>query len=194
MPIKYVTPPQGKKEKTIGNHRCGEIKIECFGGLTTEEVDSIQEITWKIETPYQKASLLAVTMASREKVKNPKGELRPLTAVEAYEIIAAALNETEQDPEAKNISIKYAQQIAEIGYYNASYRNAKKKATVTAVIQHRNSPDHTYQDTLELDSELVDLIYLETIAEEKEEDNTSDAPPTEEDLGKQPEAKSSEEK
>lgn len=193
MPIKFVTPPKARAVKIVGNKRCGEIELEVFGGLTTEEVDLIQEIIWGMETPYAKAAGLAVYIASREKVKNPKGEMRQLTGVEAFEVIANSLNNKPEEQEAKEISIKYAKEIADVGHYSAAYQSARKKATVTAVIKKRNAPDHTHEETLALDSELVDLIYAETVAEEEaqktgEEDTT---PPTEDDLKKQPEANSS---
>jgi hypothetical protein len=196
MPIKYVTPPRARTTKIIGNERCGQIEIESFGGLTTEEVDTIQEIVWGTETPYVKAAALAAHIASREKIKNPKGELRPLTVVEAFQIISDSVNDKKEEEEARNIAIKYAKEIAAVASHSALYQLIQKKATVTAVLKHRNASDHTHEDTLKLDSELIDLIYAETY-EEKEaskQDKTDGAPPSEEDLGKQQEGNSSQKK
>ena len=159
MPIKWVTPPREPAKKVIGNKNCGEIEMEVFGGMTTDEADTVQEITVSMDTPYLRAAILANIMASREKIKTPKGSDRQLTNVEAYQIIADDLNGKEHsEKQAKEIALKYAKEISEVSKYNRSYRSVTKKATVTALIKHRVADDHTYEDTLKLPIQLVDLI------------------------------------
>jgi hypothetical protein len=189
MPIRYVTPPAPAEKKLIGTEKTGIIELEIGGGLETGEEELIQEIMQKRESAYVASAMLAAEIAEKEKITNEDGTTRPLALVEARSIIVNSIfGQDQADTEAENIAIKYAKKIEDVGKIYAGSSLVRRFATVTAVLMSRNDKSHTYEETLKLPLDLTNAIY-EAVTQEMAKDDEGNAatPPTEEELGKQPE-------
>jgi hypothetical protein len=185
MAIKFVTPPAAREKKVVGTKASGTVEIEVFGGLTTAEQQTIQEILQNQETAYVKAATLSAEIAASEVIKKEGKPDRSLSMTEAYKVITnAVFSQPQKSEAAEEIALKYAKKIDSVGKAFVIAGLRRKYATVTAIIKHRLDPEHTYEETLKLHGSLVDAIHEAAMEEEVSEDGKQ-SPPTEEDLGKQ---------
>lgn len=185
MAIQFVTPPRAREKKIVGNKICGEIEIETYGGLTTDEVDTVSRLTRETTSAYVMAAELSQKIASAELIKEEGKEPRHPSLVEAYNIVTDSIfGISSTDKDAKEIALKYARDIEEVANAYAAQEMRRKVATVTAIIQHRLDPTHTIQDTKKFLIELTDAIYALANSDQADESKNKANPPSEEDLGK----------
>ena len=84
--------------------------------------------------------------------------------------------------------LKHSARIEEVARIYTASGQRNMEAGVTALIRCRlNQPDWSLEDTRGLHRRLFNDIY-DLLSEEQEAETSDSAPPTEEELGKQPEA------
>jgi hypothetical protein len=175
--LPYVKPPAVVRPvRQIGNDICGVIEMEVRGGLTVRESDMITDIQDSEESSFVAAAKLSEALAAAENI----------TVSEAFRLIDDTLANRPMEPEARTIQLRNAARIDEIRKVYRRLNRQSSHATVTALIRTRcNRPDWTVEQTAALDGPIFDGIWELALDEQKTEDMPS-APPTEDDIKKQP--------
>jgi hypothetical protein len=174
--LPFIVPPAAPTTRRIGNERCGVLELEVRGGLTVGESAIIAELLAGEQSSFVRGAQIADAIAKEES----------LSLTEAFQIIESAIGGRTLEPEAEAIRLRHAERIEEVGRVFALAGRRDREATVTALIRSRcDQPNWTLADTQKLDQALFDGIW-ELARDEQDSENMPSAPPTEEDLKKQP--------
>lgn len=174
--LPFVQAPAPRTTRRIGNEVCGVIEMEVRGGLTVRESEIIAELQEGTESSFVAGAKLAEALATAESI----------TIDEAFRLIEDSLANRAMEPEARAIQLRNAERIDNIRRIYSRANSITSQATVTALIRTRcNLPDWTPEQTRELDGPLFDGIWDLALDEQNAEKMPS-APPTEDDIKKQP--------
>ena len=190
MSLPFITPPAPAEKRIIGNKKVGELEIEVFGGLTTAEMEMIEELASGSKSAHVAAAQLSKKISDAEVVEttNEKGEKskKKLSLVESYLIVNNAMFNKDQAPGGDVIALKYSSDIEEIMRILTMTGQRRIVASVTALIRCRlDRPNWTIEDTRKQPWELIQAIYDLIKEEQASEEEESVNPPTEQELGKQ---------
>ncbi len=176
--LPFITPPAAPTTRRVGNDRCGVLELEVRGGLTVGESATIAELLAGEQSSFVRGAQIADAIAKEES----------LSLTEAFQIIESAIGGRTLEPEADAIRLRHAERIDEVSRVFALAGRRDREATVTALIRSRcNLPNWSLKDTQDLHQDLFDDLWLLAREEQDAEDMPS-APPTEEELKKQPPA------
>lgn len=172
--LTFVSAPAQTKTRRLGTPASGIIEMSELGGLTVDEADTIQELLAMEQSSFVKGAQIADAIAKEEKI----------SVSEAFNIIEASISGRKMESAADEVRCRHAARIEEVAkvYTSAGARNIR--ATVTALIRHRqNLPDWSMADTGTLPKALRDAIW-ELAQDEQTAEDMPASPPTEEKLGK----------
>jgi hypothetical protein len=191
LDLDFITPPAEGKKIIIGNEKCGTLEIEILGGLTTEEMDIIQEIETSAESVNSKIIALAVMIEQNEFIRyideDGKKIKRKPSIQEAYAMARSCFTAEEKDENMQGIMLKYNETIQAINRYFIEYNKMRWHAEIVALARCRlNRPNWQIANTKKLPFELCEAIYQVAQQEQApEKADTSANEMTQEELGKQ---------
>lgn len=164
--------------RRVGNEASGILEMPVRGGLTVDESNTIAEILADQPSELVAGAKLADAIAAEEEI----------SITEAYQIIENTIAGRPLEPAADAIRLKHAARIREVhNIYERSSRTVTI-ATVTSFIRHRlDRPEWSVSDTGTLHRALLRDIY-DLAMDENQAEAAPPAPPTEDDLKKQPPA------
>jgi sulfur relay (sulfurtransferase) DsrC/TusE family protein len=160
-----------------GNEQTGILEFPILGGLTVGESQIISQLSGSQESSLAESARLAQQIAKAENI----------SLAEAFGVMEKSLSGTLDDPKQMELIERHQEVIDKLRVFFAQQGIKTQTATVTALIRCRlNLPD--WDDMAHLPRALFDEIWDFAQAETAAEENEPSAPPTEEELGKQPEA------
>lgn len=179
MPVlPFVVQPQKQEVRRIGSEKSGIIEMPVLGGITVGEAAAIGEYLANTRSSFVKASQAADAIAKAEDI----------SISEAYTIIDKKISREEQEPECEEIAKRHLELIEEVGGVYQLSGQMNMEATVTAMIRYRlKIAEWGLEQTRTLHQDLFDGIWA-LARQEQGKEPADTTPPSEEDLGKQPEA------
>ena len=175
--LPFIQPPAAPKMRRCGNEQTGILEFPILGGLTVGESQIIAQLSGSQESSLAESARLAQQIAKTESI----------SLAEAFGVIEKSLSGTLDDPKQMELVERHQEVIDKLRVFFAQQGIKTQTATVTALIRCRlNLPD--WDDLAHLPQALFDEIWDFAQAETAAEENEPSAPPTEEELGKQPEA------
>jgi len=175
--LPFIQPPAEPKMRRCGNEQTGILEFPILGGLTVGESQIIGQLSGSQESSLAESARLAQQIAKTESI----------SLAEAFGVIEKSLSGTLDDPKQMELVERHQEVIDKLRVFFAQQGIKTQTATVTALIRCRlNLPD--WDDLAHLPQALFDDIWDLAQAETAAEENEPSAPPTEEELGKQPEA------
>ena len=163
--------------RRCGNEKTGVLEFPILGGLTVGESQIINQMSGSQESSLAESARLAQRVAKAEKI----------SLSEAFGVIEKALSGTLDDPKQMELVERHQEVIDELRIFFGQQGVKTQTATVTALIRCRlNLPD--WDDMAHLPRALFDDIWEFAQSEIEREEHEPAAAPTEEELGKQPEA------
>jgi hypothetical protein len=175
--LPFIQPPAAPKMHRCGNEQTGILEFPILGGLTVGESQIISQLSGSQESSLAESARLAQQIAKTENI----------SLAEAFGVMEKSLSGTLDDPKQMELIERHQEVIDKLRVFFAQQGIKTQTATVTALIRCRlNLPD--WDDMAHLPRALFDEIWDFAQAETAAEENEPSAPPTEEELGKQPEA------
>lgn len=176
--LPFLTPPATASKRKCGNSASGILELPVLGGMTVGESAVITELLAEEQSAFVKGAQISDAIAKAESI----------SLSEAFSIIEQSITGAKLEEKADEIRTRHAAKIDEVAriYRTAGQRNME--ATVTAMIRCRcDLPAWSVADTRTMHRALFNDVWQLAQDEQDAEDNPA-APPTEEDLGKQPAA------
>jgi hypothetical protein len=174
--LPFVVQPTSTQKRQIGTAASGILEVPVRGGLTVAEAAEISALQADEESSFTVGAKIADAIAKAESI----------SLVEAFQLIQDSVIGTELEPAAQAIRVKHSAQIEEVAKVYAAAGERAMRATVTAMIRCRlDQPDWSMDDTGKLPRVLFQGLW-ELAQEEIAAENNDAAPPTEDDLKKQP--------
>jgi hypothetical protein len=166
--------------RRLGNEASGIVEMAVRGGLTVDESNTIAEILSDQPSEMVAGAKLADAIAAEEEI----------SITEAFQIIENTIAGRTSEPAADAIRLKHASRIQEIHNHYERSNRLVTVATVTALIRHRlDRLTWSVADTGTLHRQLLRDIW-DLALDEQQAESAPAAPPSEEDLKKQPPASS----
>ena len=179
MTLPFVVPPAAVKTVRIGTAATGILEVEVRGGLTVAEAAEINTLQADEESSFAKGAQIAEAIAQAEGI----------TLVEAFQLIQDVVVGNQLEPAGEALRVKHGRRIEEVARVYAAAGEKTMRATVTAIIRCRlNQPEWSMEETAALPRALFQGLW-ELAQEEIAAEGTEAAPPSEDDLKKQPAAK-----
>ena len=173
--LPFIQPPAAPKMHRCGNEQTGILEFPVLGGLTVGESQIISQLSGSQESSLAESARLAQQIAKAENI----------SLSEAFGVMEKSLSGTLDDPKQMELVERHQEVIDKLRVFFAQQGIKTQTATVTALIRCRlNLPD--WDDMAHLPRALFDDIWDFAQAETAAEENEPSAPPTEEELGKQP--------
>lgn len=174
--LPFVQAPAAVQTRRVGNSTSGILEMPVLGGMTVGEATAITSAMADEQSAFVKAAQIADLIAQGEGI----------SLSEAFAVIEDAIAGKEAEGKAETIRTVYAEQIQSVARIYTLAGQANMEATVTAMIRCRcNLPDWGLTDTRAMHRALFNDIW-ELAKEEQAAEATPAAPPSEEELGKQP--------
>jgi hypothetical protein len=180
MALPFVVKPAAQELRRIGNETTGILEVPVKGGLTIGESDFVADQMESEESAYVAKAKAAEVIATAESI----------TRVEALAVIESMLDGAELEPKAKEIAERHEEVLLRVAGQFRRYVRSYRRAVVSAILHIRLKVADWQAELADLDPLLFDGLY-QLATEEQTADQGDAEPPTEEDLGKQPEASSS---
>ena len=177
MALKFVTPPAAAEVRRIGDEQVGVIEVPVRRGLTVTESDFVADLMDEVEPVYVAKAKAADAIATSEKISR----------VEAMAVIDALLDGEQLEDDAKLISERHEELLLQVASQFRKYVRFYRRAVVSALIRYRLGDTEWEKTMTTLDPVLFDGLY-QLATEEQVADQGDAEPPTEEELGKPPEA------
>lgn len=176
--LPFIQAPEAPASRRVGNAGSGILEIPMYGGLTVGESAAITEMLMSEQSAFVRGAQVADAISTAEGI----------SLTEAFSVIEGSIAGRELEERSKELSTKYAAQIQEVSAVYALAGQRNMEATVTALIRYRcNLADWTIEDTRKMPKVLFNDLW-QLAQDETEAERTPVAPPTEEELGKQPAA------
>lgn len=176
--LPFLQAPAAPRTKIVGNKDSGTLEMPVLGGLTVGEAAVISELLINEQSSFVRGAQVAEVIAKEEDI----------TLLEAFQLIENSIGGKELEPAADAMRLKHSARIEEVARIYTASGQRNMEAGVTALIRCRlNQPAWSLEDTRGLHRRLFNDIY-DVLSEEQEAETSDSAPPTEEELGKQPEA------
>lgn len=180
--LPFLQAPAAPRKKIVGNADSGTLEMPVLGGLTVGESAVIAELLANEQSSFVKGAQIAEVIAKEENI----------TLLEAFQLIENSIGGKDLEESAEVMRVKHAEKIEDVARIYTASGQRNMEAGVTALIRCRlNLPDWSLEDTRGLHRRLFNDIY-DVLSDEQEAENSEPAPPTEEELGKPPEANTSE--
>ena len=158
----------------------GIIELPVLGGLTLGEADTIQELMLQEQSAFVHGAMIAEAISKKESLTNS----------EAFTLIEDAVRGVPaHDEQVELLRLRYAAEIADVAKVYSRAGKLNMVATVTAMIRHRKElPKWGPADTATFLQPLFDDIWKLAEEEMAAEGEEAAEPPSDELLGKPPEA------
>ncbi len=180
MALPFVVQPKAAEVRRVGNETTGILEVPVRGGLTVGESDFVADQMESEESAYVAKAKAAEVIATAESI----------TRVEALAIIESMLDGAELEPKAREIAERHEETLLRVAGQFRRYVRTYRRAVVGAILHIRLGVKDWQRELEQLDPVLFDGLY-QLATEEQTADQGDAEPPTEEELGKQPEASSS---
>jgi hypothetical protein len=178
--LPFVVQPKAAELRRIGTETTGILEVPVKGGLTVGESDFVADQMESEESAYVAKAKAAEVIATAESI----------TRVEALAVIESMLDGAELEPKAKEIAERHEETLLRVAGQFRKYVRTYRRAVVGAILSIRLGVKDWKQELDNLDPVLFDGLY-QLASEEQTADQGDAEPPTEDELGKQPEASSS---
>ena len=176
MSLPFVVPPSATRTVRIGTPATGILEVEVRGGLTVAEAAEINALQAGEQSSFAKGAQIAEAIAKAEGI----------TLVEAFQLIQDVVVGNELEPRAQELRVKHGRMIEEVALVYAAAGERTMRATVTAIIRCRlDQPDWTMEQTAAMPRALFQGLW-DLAQDEIAAEGADSAPPTEDDLKKQP--------
>lgn len=176
MSLPFVVPPVAVTKRRIGNESSGIVEVEVRGGLTVAEAALISELQGEDESSFTRGAQIAQAIATAEGI----------SLVEAFQVVQDAVVGRQLEPEAQELRLRHSAEIEQVARIYTASGEKTMRATVIALVRYRlGQADWGLAETESMPRAL--FMGLWDFAQEEIAAEASDsAPPTEDDLKKQP--------
>ena len=178
--LPYAVPPQPQQpHRRIGTPASGMLDVPILGGIAVKEAKTVEALLANQRSTFVVEASVAEEIATAENI----------TILEAYSIVTEAARGRElTDPRAKEIALRYAEQINSITRAYSEIGGETMEAWAVAMIRHRlGQPDCTLADVRAMPRVLLQGLWGVVVDEQDAEKQPSE-PVTEADLKKLPPA------
>lgn len=176
--LPFIQAPEAPVTRRVGNAASGILELPMYGGLTVGESAAVTEMLMSEQSAFVRGAQIADAISTAEGI----------SLTEAFSVIEGSIVGRDLEDKAKELSTKYATEIQEVSAVYATAGQRNMEATVTALLRYRcNLPEWSLHDTRKLPKALFNDVW-QVAQEETEAERTPAAPPSEEELGKQPAA------
>ena len=175
--LPFIQPPAEPKMHRCGNEQTGILEFPILGGLTVGEAQIISQMSGGQESGMTEGAKIAQQIAKTEGI----------SLSEAFGVVEKAITGTLDDKKQVELAERHQASIDQLRVFFLQQGSKTAAATVTALIRCRlNLPD--WDDMAHLPQALFDDIWAFAQSEQDQEESEPASPPTEEELGKLPEA------
>lgn len=177
LDLPFVVAPPKRKTQRIGSKETGILELPVLGSLQVGEVITVSDLTGETDAAVVVAAKLAQRISAEQDI----------TILEAFALVEGAAVGREMSEQQEAIKLRYLPEIAELTKTYIQRGRERMLASVTALIRHRlERPEWGMEQTMTLPQPLMDALFGFFEQERTAAEPDSAAPPSEEEIKKQP--------